>query len=586
MLENIIQPQTGTANLQDYREACKNFSWDDVGREFSWHESNKLNIGYEAVDRHADDPATAGRNCLVFSNGSREEKITYAEMRLLSNRFGNVLRGLGAEKGSRVALFMPSLPEMYIAMAGCAKAGAVIVPLKIMLQTGALGRHMSDARAKVLITTTEYRHLIPVGELPDLEHIIVVGDDPSELDEGDLLWKNLMQAAPEQLDICWVDRDFPLFIVYTSGRHGKPVGLLHAHDAMRGYLMTSRWVLDLQQDDILWTQALPGGHLHAVYSAFAPWLCGVTTFTSGRMERADTIYRHIERYGITVMYTAPEIYKMLTEAGQETSGKYDLNRLRHLINVGHTLESRTIYAIMRILGTPVYDTWLSEETGMITIANFRCLPIKPGFLGKPFPGIHAGVFDSNGEDVEPFTMGALALKSGRPPMACGEWNSRLRARANRSDRPWLMPGDMVFRDLDGYFFHQGHNDDAVVTGEGRLCLAEIEDTLLSHPAIADAGGVRVSAEKGSGQIKTFVCLQGHYRPSEFLKLEILAHIMKNLSCTEGIGDVEFVDELPRDKDGTILRRVLKAWDLGLPAGDMAALTESRHEGQTKKRAVA
>jgi len=421
MFENRIPARPDTSNLKNYDEMNEKFLWNDINREFSWHTTHKLNIAYEAIDRHAENPEKANHNCVIYSHGQRKEKITFRTMRILSNKLGNVLRGLGVIKGDRVCLFLPRIPELYVALAGCAKVGAIIVPLYTNFRKNAIEERMRDAEPKVLITTPRYCERVCIDEYPNLSMIILVGGELTDEQEKKVLWDKELSKASDKLDIEWVEKDTPLFLIYTTGKDEKTVGLIHTHDAMRGYLMTSRWVLDLKEGDVLWTQTRPGWLLNVVYSAFAPWLCGVGSFVTGEINTADVLYQYIEEFSITVLYTLPTIYRMIVNAGEEIPKKFDLKSLRHLNSVLEPLQPDVIYAVMRILGLPIYDTWWTAETGMITIANFPCLPIKPGFMGKPFPGIQAAILDSEAREVQPFNMGNLCLKPGWPAMMRSIW---------------------------------------------------------------------------------------------------------------------------------------------------------------------
>ena len=306
MLDNIIEPKQKDANMTDYESVYASFSWDNINSEFSWSTTNKINIAHEAIDRHAESPETADKNCLVYSYKGREGNITFREMRTLSNKFANVLRSLCIKKGDRVFLLLPRSPELYIALVGCAKIGAIIVPLYSDFMEEAVKERMLDGSGKLLVTSTRHRNRVPDKELPDLEHIIVIKEDEHDLTEGAVLWNDAMDKASVNCEIEWVEKDSPLFLIYTSGHDGTPIGLIHPHDSMRGYLATSRWVLDLKDTDVLWTNARPGWLMSIVYSAFAPWLCGVTSFISRRMKTAEQIYKNIEENNITVIYTYPE----------------------------------------------------------------------------------------------------------------------------------------------------------------------------------------------------------------------------------------------------------------------------------------
>ena len=564
MLDNIIAPKQKEANMKDYESMYASFSWDDINSEFSWSTTNKINIAHEAIDRHAESPVTSNKNCLIYSYKERKGNITFREMRGLSNKFANVLRSMRIKKGDRVFLFLPRSPELYIALVGCAKIGAIIVPLYSDFMEEAVKERMLDGSGKLLITSTRHRTRVPDEELPDLEHIIVIKEDEHEVTEGDVLWSDAMDKASVNFEIEWVEKDTPLFLIYTSGHEGTPIGLIHPHDSMRGYLATSRWVLDLKDTDVLWTNARPGWLMSIVYSAFAPWLCGVTSFISRRMKTAEQIYKNIEENNITILYTVPRVYRLLKEAGKETANSFHILSLRHLLSALEPLYSDVIYSVMNILGLPIYDTWWTAETGMITIANFRCMPIKPGYLGKPVPGIKISILDSDCNEVSPFTMGKVAINADWPCMARGIWKNKLAYERYVSKKPWFMLEDTAFIDHNNYFVYQGRADTAIITSAGRVGIAEIESTLKMHPAVSDAGVIRIANRDNSKRIKAFISLKSSYKPTELLKSKIISYVSNHLSPDIVPREIEFQDRLPKDGEGNILHRVLKARELGIP----------------------
>ena len=572
-LENTLKPHRANANLKDYEKVYRTFQWDDINPEFSWHLTGKVNIGYEAIDRHAENPAKADTTCLSYAYGTRAGKISYREMRDLSNRCGNMLRNLGVRRGDRVFLFLPRIPEFYIALAGCAKIGAIIAPLYSEYRESAVKDRMLDGQGTVIITTPQYLSRVPVNELPALQHIVLVGATGPTGEHGEIAWHDAMAQAAPDLELEWVDREFPLLLTYTSGPTGNPIGLLHPHDSMRGYLATARWVLDLHDGDVLWTQAEPGWLMNVVYSAFAPWLCGIETFITGRIKNADEIFRAIEEYAVTVLYTIPTLYRMVLDAGEARVRAGNLQSLRHLLSALEPLSPELLYSIMRILGLPIHDTWWTAETGMITIANFPSVSIKPGYLGKPCPGIRVAIVDGQGKELPHFTMGELALGVGWPAMVRGIWGNEERYKSYFTKKPWFISGDTAYIDFNGYFFYQGRADDVIITSGGRVGPTEIENVLASHPAIEDAGVIRIPDTTGVKTVKAFVCLKPSYQPTELLKSKIIAYVENRLSPETAPREITFCASLPKSRSGKILRRVLKAWEWGLPTGNIASLRD-------------
>ncbi len=564
MVENILPPVDPKANLRDYNATCQSFNWKEVEQQFSWSRTGKVNIAYEAIDRHAQDPDRANRFCLIYEDEGRRERITYHQMRDLSNKFANVLKRLGVEKGDRVFIFLPRCPEYYIAMVGCAKVGAIFGPLFEALMEVAVRERLSDSGAKVLVTTPKMAARVPFSELPELRHIILVGAGNIILRPGEVSWEEEMARASYEFDIEWVDLEDPLYLIYTSGSTGKPKGVLHVHRDMVGYLITARWVLDLKDGDVLWTTAEPGWITGTVYGALAPWLCGVNNLVRGGRFDLEGWCRSIETHRVTVWYTAPTVFRRLM-AQEEVMKKYNLRSLRHILSVGEPLASEVVYWGRRIFGVPIHDTWWMTETGMIMIANYPSMPIKPGSIGRPFPGIVAAVVDDQGRELPPLTLGGLAIKRGWPAMMRGIWRDEERYREYFSIEPWYISGDIAYMDDDGYFYFQGREDDLIKVAGVMVGPTEVEEALRRHPAVADAGVIGKPDPLRGSVIKAFISLKPDFTPSEGLKEEIREFMRKYFSPRIVPKEIEFRPEIPRSEDGGVIRRVLKAWELGLPA---------------------
>jgi acetyl-CoA synthetase len=563
-MENILPPANPQANMGDYNKACQSFDWKDVEQEFSWHRTGKVNIAYEAIDRHAEDPVRSNRFCLIYEDENRRERITYRQMRDLSNKFANVLKKLAVEKGDRVFIFLPRCPEYYIAMAGCAKIGAIFGPFYESLMEMAVRERLKDSGAKVLVTTPRMAARVPFSELSELQHIILVGARNIVLRPGEVSWEEEIARASYDCDITWVDPDDPLFISYTSGSTGKPKGVLHVHRDMVGYLITARWVLDLRDDDCLWTTSEPGWITGTVYGVFAPWLCGVDNFVRGGRFNLEGWYRSIELHRITVWYTAPTVFARLMEKEKELAKKCDLSSLRHILSVGEPLPSELVFWARRFFGTPIHDTWWMTETGMIMIANYPSMPIKPGSIGKPFPGIEAAVVDAEGNKVPPLTLGDLAIKKGWPAMMRGIWRDEQRYQEYFTREPWYISGDLAYRDDEGYFYFQGREDYQIKMDGVMVSTTEVEEALREHPAVADAGVIGRPDLLQGNAIKAFIALKQGFSPSDELLEEIQEFMRKYFSPRIVPKEIEVRPAIPRGKDGTVVRRVLKAWELGLP----------------------
>ena len=563
-MENILPPANPKANLGDYDRTYRSFEWKTVEREFRWHRTGKVNIAYEGIDRLAEDPVHRERCCLSFEGRFRKERISFARMRELSNRFANVLRKLGVKKGDRVLLFLPRCPEYYIAMVGCAKVAAIFCPMFEALMSVSLGERLRDSGARVLVTNPGMVGRVAFSDFPRPRSIILVGTETDKLKPWEWSWEKEMSTASDVGEMAWADLEAPLYLIYTYGSSGTPKGVLHAHRDMIGHRITARWVLDLKEGDVLWTTADPGWVTGTVYGAFAPWLCGVESFVrAGRFDIGGWC-RSIESNRVTVWYTSPTVFRRLMARGEEVLKRHDLSSLRHLVSVGEPLPSEVVYWARRVFKIPIHDTWWMTETGMIMIANYPSMPIKPGSMGKPFPGTRAAILSPQGEELPAMTLGKLALVEGWPAMMKGIWQDGERYREYFPFPSWYVSGDTAYVDDDGYFYYQGREDSLMKVAGVVVGPAEIEEILQKHPAIDDAGVIGKTDPTEGNTIKAFVSLKPGFAASEDLKSEIRAFMRERFSSRIVPGEIEFRPQIPRGKDGRVIRRVLKAWELGLP----------------------
>jgi acetyl-CoA synthetase len=562
----------GDFNLKDYEETYKNFDWSEVEKNFSWYETGRVNMAYEAIDRHAE---TFRKNkvALYYRDQTREEKYTFKEMKEWSNKVGNVLKQVAdVEKGDRVFVFMPRTPELYFTVLGAIKLGAIVGPLFEAFMEGAVRDRLLDSEAKVLVTTAELLKRVPVDELPALKHILVVGQDVKE--EGPYIdfYKRVKEAS-KHLDIEWVEREDGLILHYTSGSTGKPKGVLHVHNAMIQHYQTAKWVLDLKEDDVYWCTADPGWVTGTSYGIFGPWLLGASNVIVGGRFNPEYWYKTIEDYGITVWYSAPTAFRMLMGAGDELVKNYDLSSLRHILSVGEPLNPEVVRWGMRVFNNRIHDTWWMTETGAQLICNFPCMEIKPGSMGKPIPGVKAAIVDDQGNELPPYQMGNLAIKKGWPSMMRAIWNNPEKYESYFINGEWYVSGDSAFMDEDGYFWFQGRVDDVIMTSGERVGPFEVESKLVEHPAVAEAGVIGKPDPVRGEIIKAFVALREGYEPSEELKEDIRTFVKKGLAAHAAPREIEFRDKLPKTRSGKIMRRVLKAWELNLPTGDLSTMEE-------------
>jgi acetyl-CoA synthetase len=568
----IIEPvSASSSNMKNYEQERAGFSWEAVEKQFSWSATGKVNMGYEAIDRHAE-ASRGDKIALYYSDDKRDEKYTFREMKQQSNRFGNVLRKLGIKKGERVFIFMPRTPELYFALLGTIKIGAVVGPLFEAFMETAVKDRLLDSGAAAIITTPALVSRVPVAELPDLKHVILVGQD-IEPGEGQIDFYKEMEQASDQLDIEWVDREDGLLIHYTSGSTGKPKGVFHAHNAMLQHYYTGRVVLDLQEQDIYWCTADPGWVTGTSYGIFAPWLNGATNVIRGGRFSPQDWYRTLEKYNVTVWYSAPTAFRMLMGAGDDSVKEFNLSTLRHVLCVGEPLNPEVIRWGLKVYKQRIHDTWWMTETGAQLICNYPCMAIRPGSMGKPLPGVEAAIIDDAGNVLPPYRMGNLAIKTPWPSMLRKVWNNPAKYEEYFRIPGWYISGDSAYSDEDGYFWFQGRIDDVINTAGERVGPFEVESKLVEHPAVAEAGVIGKPDPIRGEIIKAFIALREGYSPSDELKADISKFVKEGLSAHAAPREIEFKDKLPKTRSGKIMRRVLKAWELNLPTGDLSTIED-------------
>lgn len=556
--------------LQDYEQTAATFRWEDVEKEFSWYESGKVNIAYEAIDRHV---ATYRKNkvALYYKDANRKEAYTYHEMKKMTNKAANVFRNQSnLEKGDRLFVFMPRSPELYFSLLGALKMGVIVGPLFEAFMEEAVYDRLSDSEAKAIVTTPELVERIPLHKLPKLETIFLIGENIKETNQVVDFMKHL-KAASKDFEVEWMDIEDPTLLHYTSGSTGKPKGIVLVQKAMVQQLQTTRWVLDLKDEDVYWCTADPGWVTGTVYGVLGPLLNGTTTLILGGRFSPENWYSALEEYGITVWYSAPTAFRMLMGAGEKEVKKHDLTSLRHILSVGEPLNPEVVRWGMETFNLRIHDTWWMTETGAHTICNYNCLPIKLGSMGKAVPGIEAVIIDNQGKILPPYEMGNLAIKKGWPAMMRTIWNREELYDTYFMNDEWYISGDSAYMDEDGYFWFQGRVDDVIMTSGERVGPFEVESKLLEHVAIVEAGVIGKPDPVRGEIIKAFIALHEGYEPSEELKEDIRQFVKRGLAAHAAPREIEFKDKLPKTRSGKIMRRVLKAWELDLPTGDLSTI---------------
>jgi len=577
------------ANLKDYYKAYKNFSWKSVEKEFDWHRTKKVNAVHEMVDRHAAG-TLKNKVALYYWDPTptaehprgRDEKYTFLDLKIQSSRFGNVLKKYGIKKGGRVAVFLPRTPELYFSFLGINRIGAIPVPLFEAFMEVALEDRLENSGAIAVVTSPALLARIPFHKLPHLKHIFVVSEDAHpRLDLPEDVLRRLevhnfheeMKSAAAELPPVWLSLEDGLVIHYTSGSTGRSKGVLHRQYAMVGHLQTAKWALDLRGDDIYWCTADPGWVTGTSYGIYGPWTLGISSVVLGGRFSAERWYQTIEKYHVTMWYSAPTAFRMLMAQGKELAMRHNLKSLRHICSVGEPLNPEALRWVRGITGIAPHETWWMTETGMQIVCNYRSLDFKVGATGRPFPGTVATVVDDKGKEVSPNTLGHLVVKTGWPSMMKEIWGNKEKYKEYFRLKGWYLSGDTAYKDKDGFIWFAGRADDVIKTAGERVGPFEVESALVQHPAVAEAGVIGKPDELKGSIIKAFVSLRSGFAASEELKKEIADFVRKNLAAHAAPREIEFCERVPKTRSGKIMRRVLRAWDQGLPVGDISTMEE-------------
>ena len=566
-------------NMRDYAALRSAFSWADARRELEGLPGGGLNIAYEAVDRHAVGERARHVALRWLGKSGAAQDFTYLELSRLSNRFANVLRGLGVHAGERVYVLTGRIPELYIAALGSWKNRSVVCTLFSAFGPEPIRARMALGDARVLVTTPQLyqRKIVPVlNLLPRLRHILLVtapGEDSGFAAARD--FAQLLDEADERFNIEPTDPEDPALLHFTSGTTGTPKGAVHVHQAVVTHHVTGRLVLDLHPDDVFWCTADPGWVTGTSYGIIAPLSNGVTSIVDEADFDAQRWYQILEQQGVSVWYTAPTAIRMLMKAGLEPLAGRKLPALRYLASVGEPLNPEAVRWGVTAFGLPFHDNWWQTETGGIMIANFPALDVRPGSMGVPVPGIDAAIVRHNADGSvtlldEPGVEGELALRPGWPSMFREYLNEPERYRKCFADG-WYLTGDLARRDVDGYFWFVGRKDDVIKTSGHLIGPFEVESVLMEHAAVAEAGVIGKPDPVALEVVKAFVALKSGYAPSEALKKDILAHARRRLGAVVAPKEIDFQQSLPKTRSGKIMRRLLKARELGLPEGDVSTL---------------
>jgi acetyl-CoA synthetase len=570
------EDRVGT-NLPDYEECAKTFSWAQARGLLDGLPGGGLNIAHEAVDRHVL-AGKGGKLALRWiGRDGRVQDFTYAMLRAGVNRFANVLAQRGVSKGERVYSLLGRSPELYVAALGTLKAGCVFSPLFSAFGPEPIKARMTIGEAKVLITSEAfYRRKVEPwrSQLASVEHVLLT-DCSSNLPPGTEDLAAALDAAPDSFETIWTGPEDMALLHFTSGTTGRPKGAVHVHEAVVAHTITGKLALDLHADDIFWCTADPGWVTGTSYGIISPLTNGATLVVDQAEFDAERWYRILEEQKVTVWYTAPTAIRMLMKAGSAIAKRFDLSKLRFMASVGEPLNPEAVVWGVEAFGKPFHDNWWQTETGGIMISNFRSMDVKPGSMGRPLPGIEAGIVErTEGGTVRKITesmkMGELALRPGWPSMMRAYLNEEERYRKCFRDG-WYLTGDLAMRDDEGYYWFVGRADDVIKSAGHLIGPFEVESALMEHPAVAEAGVIGIPDPAAGELVKAFVELKTGYEHSEALRKELLGHARSRLGPAVAPKDIAFRQNLPKTRSGKIMRRLLKARELGLPEGDISTL---------------
>jgi acetyl-CoA synthetase len=546
-------------------------TWDEARRALEGLPGGGLNVAHEAVDRHAAGSRAARVAIRWLGAGGARREITYRELAALSSRFANVFRSLGVVKGDGVFVLCGRIPELYAAVLGGLKCGAAVSPLFSAFGPEPLETRINLGRGKVLVTTAAlYERKVKkvAGGMPTLQHVVQV-DTPS--------FREKLSATGSEFVVERTTAEDTSFFHFTSGTTGMPKGAKHVHGAAVMHYATGKVALDLHDEDVFWCTADPGWVTGTSYGIVTPLLHGVTSVVDEADFDAERWYRILQDEKVSVWYTAPTAIRMLMKAGTALARNYSFDELRFIASVGEPLNAEAVWWGMEVFGMPIHDNWWQTETGGIMIANTASMDVKPGSMGRPLPGVDAAIAQRTPGGISFVTEdnreGELVLRAGWPSMFRGYLGQDERYRECFADG-WYFSGDLARRDADGYFWFVGRADDVIKSAGHLIGPFEVESVLMEHPAVAEAGVIGKPDPVVGEMVKAFVSLKRGFSPSEELKMELLGHARRRLGAAVAPKEIAFAATLPRTRSGKIMRRLLKARELGLPEGDTSMLEGS------------
>jgi acetyl-CoA synthetase len=562
-------------NLNSYDDEIKNFNWKTVEDELGYKPGELINIGEMCSDRICRI-GKANKTALIWQDHNKNVKrFSFNDLRIITNSIAGYLQKLKIKEGDRVCLFMDKIPELYFSFLAVLKLGAIVQPLFSAFGSESLFTRLDDAKTAAIIT--QKKHLPKIRAILNksdfLKYIIVVDEkNHSHLKQKEYILNIDEIERLEEFKIFPTYAESPSVLHYTSGTTGKPKGAQHVHYSIISQYITAKYSLDLKDDDIYWCTADPGWVTGTSYGIIGPWANGVTQCVLDAGFTADNWYSFIQEHKVSVWYTAPTAIRALMKEGDEIINKYNLSSLRYLASIGEPLNAEAVLWSDNVFGLMFHDTYWQTETGSIVLSNYPCMKIKPGSMGKPFPGMTVGLVDIN--TLKYFdkrgVVGIIAIKPPWPAMFRNYWNNKETYDKKFVDG-WYITGDRASIDDDGYFWFVGRDDDVINTAGHLVGPFEIESALLEHPAVAESAAIGKPDQINMEVVKAFISLKPGFEPSKMLELEIMNFIRKKLSALAMPQEIEFIDKLPKTRSGKIMRRVLRAKEWGEEIGDLSTL---------------
>ncbi len=563
MLNARIQAQNPEANLKSYDQVYNTFTWSDSLKSFTSQDEKRVNIVKEAIDRWADHPQKQDKPALIFEKNGSIRTYSFLDLKAISCRWANALINHGFRYGDRLFIFLPPCPEIYFTLLACARIGVVFCPLFASLGFDELEERINDAKPRAIITCPDMVENIPGDAIQSLTYLYFTNGPLPGIFHHEVLIREVARPFSTEFDTPLFDSKTPLYLLYTSGSTGPPKGVVHGHCDMVGHLITARYCLDLDEGSVLWTDCDPAWVTGTVYGAFAPWLCCAASLVLADPFSVSTCYRTLEFHKVSVWYNTPGTIAKLKESGEDLVHRYDFSSLKHVATVGEALIPELIYWFRQHFKITPHDTWWMTETGMICLSNFPSMDVKPGSMGKPVPGIEAAIIDENGNPLPPMTMGELAIKVPWPAMMTAIWQDEKRYRKYFRHKGWFLTGDVAIMNDEGYFYHQGRMDDMIKVDVKLVGPYEIERALRRHPSVSEAAVISRTIRPKKVFLKAFVTLHEGVTPCMRLKREIKSFVKADLSPEIDLKEITILDRMPKTRSGKLMRRSLRAMELGV-----------------------